>query len=201
MSAPLGLSFRRWTPSLCPCRPRAAREGCTRTLRCGLECHTCMGACVEKHRVRNGKRVGWSRKPMLQGPHPAFSVAKKLNLSRLENRTYFTESLARYITNTWHVGLPLYSCLERMNVRGRPVSPHTPPATPHQVFFLSISPCAQFPRYFGDQCGPSMWLCSPSPLVRPPSSHHSSPFRSIADGRLICKQGREAVPCPTGRFP
>lgn len=138
MSAPLGLSFRRWTPSLCPCRPRAAREGCTWSLRGGLECHTCMGASVEST-VRNGKRGGWSWKPMLQGPHLVFPVAKKLNLSRSENRTYFTEELARYITNTWHVGLPLYSCLERVNVRGRPVSPHIPPPHPQPgVFPVSL---------------------------------------------------------------
>lgn len=33
--------------------------------------------------------------------------------------------------------------------------------SPHPVLFLLIS-CAQFPRYFGEQFGPSTWLNSPS---------------------------------------
>ena len=51
-----------------------------------------------KHRVRDGKRSGWSRKAMLQDPQEAkilysnltFPVARKLNSSRSDDRTYFT---------------------------------------------------------------------------------------------------------------
>lgn len=75
-------------------------------------------------------------------------------------------------------------------VRGRPLLP--PRA-------LSPNLLSSIPSYFGEQSGPSSWLNSP-----PISQAFSAPFLSpdsATDRRLICKQGRETVLCPSGRFP
>lgn len=71
-SDPLGLSCRKWTHSLCPSWTKEWPRGgaCIWALEmwAGVPHMSAWEASVVKHRVGDGKRIGWSGNPCWRGP-------------------------------------------------------------------------------------------------------------------------------------